>query len=82
MSVICCKVYKDRIEIASDSIITKGWTKSKSDNVDFTKLLEINDMVIGSCGTCEEASLFYAYCSTRTPQIADNRSWQSCLGIV
>ena len=27
MSVVVCKVYKDKIEMASDSIAVKGWSK-------------------------------------------------------
>ena len=27
MSVVVCKVSKDKIEMASDSIAVKGWTK-------------------------------------------------------
>lgn len=27
MSVVACKIYKDKIEMASDSIAVKGWTK-------------------------------------------------------
>ena len=69
MSVISCKVYKDKIEIASDSIIVKGYTQNKSIN-SFAKLFEINDMVIGSVGTTEESSLLKIFCSTRKPASA------------
>ena len=27
MSVVVCKVYKDKIKMASDSMAVKGWTK-------------------------------------------------------
>ena len=66
MSVISCRVYDDKIEIASDSILVKGYTQNKSIN-SFSKLFEVNGMVIGSVGVAEESSLLRVFCSTRKP---------------
>lgn len=71
MSVVCCKVTKNKIEIASDSIMTMGWTKGKSEN-EYSKLMPINGMVIGSVGLCEEGGLFKLFCSTRVPKSASS----------
>ena len=68
MSVICCKIEKDRIEIASDSIRVYGSTQSKGSNTTHTKLMQVNDMTFGSSGTCQEASLFSVFCLTHKPK--------------
>ena len=64
MSVIAGKVYKNKIELAGDSIITRGWSKRNS----FVKLMQINDMIIGGCGTAEELSLFFRFAQTHKPE--------------
>lgn len=38
MSVVACRVYPDRIEIAADSIAVRGWTQSKGANVNYSKV--------------------------------------------
>ena len=70
MSIVACRVYEDRITIASDSIVVYEDTQRKSDmgNDEFCKLTRINGMIIGSVGTCEEGMLFQLYCSTRKPK--------------
>ena len=65
MSVVAVKVYDDKIQIAADSIVCRGDSKRVDDN--FTKLVNINDMIIGCCGSCEEASLLYHYAETHKP---------------
>ena len=67
MSVVCCKIDKDRIHIASDSITVRGWTQSRGNNTTFSKLFSINQTIIGSSGTVEEASLLQIFCQNRTP---------------
>lgn len=67
MSVVACRVYEDRIEIAADSITVRGHTQTKGQTTKFAKLEQINGMTIGSVGACEESSLFYQYCETRKP---------------
>lgn len=44
MSVVACRVYEDRIEIASDSIILSGWTQEKQKDF-YSKLVEVNRMI-------------------------------------
>lgn len=58
MSVIAGKVYNDKIVVAADSIVVKGWSKRTGN---FAKLLEINDMIIGGTGSAEELSLFFRF---------------------
>lgn len=70
MSVIAGKVYNDKIVIAADSIIIKGW--SKRTNI-FGKLANINDMIIGGTGTAEEISLFFRFAQTHKPENATEK---------
>lgn len=64
VSVIAAKVYDDKIIMAADSIITKGSSKR---NTNFVKISEINSMIIGGTGTCEEMSLMLHYAQTHKP---------------
>lgn len=73
MSVVVCKVYKDRIEMAADSIIVKGWTKINNAENKLTKLMKHNDMIIGGCGSAEELSLFFHYMKTHTIETVDEK---------
>ena len=66
MSVVCAKVYDDRIEIAADSIIVYGW--SKETKGDFSKLVKINEMIIGGTGNCDELSLLLHFAKTHKPE--------------
>ena len=70
MSVVACKILPNGYEIASDSISVRAWTQSKGENTKFSKLFEINDIVIGSVGYAEESSLLQIFCSTRKPSDA------------
>lgn len=65
MSVIAAKVYKDKIVMAADSIIVYGWSKKTND--DFVKIQNINEMIIGGCGTAQENSLMWQYMKTHKP---------------
>ena len=60
MSVVAVKVNKNNIEIASDSIIVRGYSKRTDRN--FHKLVKINDIIVGAVGDAEEASLFINFC--------------------
>lgn len=64
MSVIAGRVYDEKIVVAADSIITRGWSKRTG----FSKLACINDMIIGSSGTAEELSLFFRFAQTHKPE--------------
>ena len=73
MSVVAVKVLKDKIEVASDSIAVKGWSKIPSAENKFTKMQKINDMIIGGVGNAEETSLFFHYIKTHTIENVDER---------
>jgi len=70
MSIVCCKVTKDRIEIASDSICVRGITQDKGNNTKYSKLTKVNEMIVGSVGTLDENSLFQIFCQTHQPKNA------------
>lgn len=72
MSVVCAKIYSDKIIVAADSIVISGWTKST--NQDFVKLKRINDMIIGGSGVCSEQSLMWHYIKTHKPDSGDEKS--------
>lgn len=71
MSVVCAKVYEDRIEFASDSILVNGWTKNTQG--DFSKMVTINNMIIGSTGTAVESSLMWHFAKTHRPESPTER---------
>lgn len=66
MSVVAVKVYDDKVVMAADSIICK-WDSKKNNPKDFTKINEINGMIIGGCGFAQELSLLWHYADTHTP---------------
>lgn len=70
MSVVAAKVYADRVTMAADSIMTKGWSKT---NNNFVKINEINDMIVGGCGLSQEVSLMWHYMTTHKPASATER---------
>jgi len=69
MSVIAVKIYERFYEIASDSIIVRGYTKT-GDNVKSTKLFEENEVVVGSSGTARDIGLFRLFLKTHKPSSA------------
>lgn len=58
MSVVAARVYDNRIEIAADSITTRGYIKiiSISD-----KLFRVGNFIVGSTGESEEALMFKGF---------------------
>ena len=64
MSVIAAKVYNDKVVMAADSIIVKGWSKR---NANFAKIADINSMILGGTGTAHELSLMWHYMKTHKP---------------
>lgn len=64
MSVVCAKVYDNRIEIASDSIRLYGITKS----TEAIKLFQENEVIVGGCGFTTETSLMRNYIRTHKPE--------------
>ena len=61
MSVVAVRVYEDRIEIAADSIITRGDTKINTAGNSRPKLFKISGMLIGAVGDGEDISLLKHY---------------------
>lgn len=70
MSVVAARVYSDRIEVAADSIIILGDMKRTGT---FSKLEQVNDMIIGSVGFSEEISLMWQFAKTHKPESATER---------
>lgn len=66
MSVVCARVYKDKIVMAADSIVVK-WGENKDISGNFLKMRRINDVLIGSSGGATEASLMWHYMATHNP---------------
>lgn len=71
MSVVACKVTKDKIVIGSDSIIMTGVTQEKIRN---EKLIEVNNMIVGFAGDGAEGKMFHLYCSQHKPKKATELS--------
>lgn len=72
MSVVAVKIYNDKIAIAADSIMCSGSTNvniAKS----FSKLVEINDMVMGTVGNADEGSLMWLFMATHKPNGATEK---------
>ena len=69
MSIVACKITEDGYEIAADSISVRGSTQTKN-NTNRSKLVEVNNMVIGSVGLAEESSLLQIFAKTHQPASA------------
>ena len=72
MSVVCVRVYDDKIQIAADSILTRGWSKRTDSK--FAKLARINNIIVGSVGTAQECSLMWHFMETHNPKEATEKS--------
>ena len=71
MSVVAARVYKDKIVMAADSIIVRGWSK-RTDH-DIVKINEINGMIVGGTGYAQELSLMWQYMTTHKPATATEK---------
>jgi hypothetical protein len=71
MSVVAARVYKDKIVMAADSIVVRGWSK-RTDH-DIVKINEINGMIVGSTGYAQELSLMWQYMTTHKPASATEK---------
>ena len=71
MSVIAAKVYPEKIVMAADSILVRGWSKR---NANFAKINEINGMIVGGTGTAQEQSMMWHYMATHKPASATEKS--------
>lgn len=70
MGVVAAKVYEKEIIMAADSILVKGWSKRNSN---FAKIAEINDMILGGCGSAQEISFMWHYMQTHKPASATDK---------
>lgn len=80
MSVVAARITPTGYEIAADSIMVRYMTQSKGDRTTFSKLAEVNEMVIGGVGYAEESSLLFLFCSTRKPAAATASALLEFLG--
>ncbi len=69
MSIVACRITEDGYEIAADSISVRGSTQTKN-NINRSKLVEVNNLVIGSVGLAEESSLLQIFAKTHQPSAA------------
>lgn len=70
MSVVACRINKDSYEIAADSITVRGSTQDKGDQTTHSKLFELNGLIIGGVGFCEELGLLQLFVTTHQPAMA------------
>lgn len=71
MSVAAAKVYDNNIQMSADSILTNGWEKDP--NTNFTKIISLNDMIVGSVGNADKCSLMWLYMENHQPLNATER---------
>ena len=69
MSIVACRILEDGYEIAADSISVRGSTQTKN-NINRSKLVEVNNMVIGAVGLAEESGLLQIFAKTHRPSAA------------
>jgi ATP-dependent protease HslVU (ClpYQ) peptidase subunit len=67
MSVVCCRVSKKFIEIASDDQVTWGDVKLSDQNTSRCKLIQVNGMIIGASGATEELQMLRLFCLNHKP---------------
>ena len=72
MSVVALKMYDHEIEMSADSIIVCGSRKELYYG-HHTKINQVNDMIIGTSGSCEESSLMWLYAKNHRPAAATER---------
>jgi ATP-dependent protease HslVU (ClpYQ) peptidase subunit len=59
MSVVACKVTKDKIYLAADSRISRG--KYIAPGLKFKKIRKVEGLIVAMTGTCSEGDLFIRY---------------------
>ena len=81
MSVVAVRILKaGGFQMASDSIVTRGYTKSKGDRSFFAKMVDVDGLVVGSVGLAEEIGLLTVYAMTRKPEAPTVRAILTYLG--
>ena len=80
MSVVTARVYEDKIVMAADSIIAYGWTKTSpvvendgKKTRNFSKLIEVNGMLIGGVGSAESIQLMQIFATTHKPKSSNEK---------
>lgn len=65
MSVVCARVYGDKVVMAADSIVCRGDMKRTNGNI--VKLREVNGMGVGGVGMAQELNLMFRFAETHLP---------------
>lgn len=77
MTIIVCKVEKDKIVLGADSCITYGMTSQSQTNPTKNKIWKFSDdFAAAACGSLAEAELFNTYCKRHRPISADTENIQ------
>lgn len=80
MSVVACKILKDRIEVCADSIIISRGANEQN-NLKGEKIWASDEMIVGSSGSLSEALLFELFCKTHKPSSPESRDILEFLGV-
>jgi ATP-dependent protease HslVU (ClpYQ) peptidase subunit len=65
MSIVACKILPNGFEICSDSIVVHyDHTQSRGNNLDISKLFEVNNIIVGTSGVASETSLIRLFLET------------------
>ncbi len=67
MSVVACRVTKEKIEVSADSISVRGYTQEKITDKKYAKLCEVNGMIIGGVGLASENGMLQMFAASRKP---------------
>lgn len=72
MTVVVCKKYKNRIDLASDSQMSGHFRKVTvpGPTADVSKIWRGNDQILGFAGSARDASYMIIYAKTHKPQSA------------
>ena len=71
MTVIAINKTTEAINIAADSLISRGSQKVSASRIDVGKIFQGNDLVIASSGAWHEAALLEIFIRTNKPESAD-----------
>lgn len=68
MSVVAAKISDNKITMSADSIILSGWQRKDQEHFKAAKMCKTNGMLIGSCGSLQESSMFQVFCANHKPE--------------
>lgn len=74
MSVVTCRIYEDKVKMAADTIVVKGWSTVNNAQNKLVKMQKYNGMIIGGCGSAEELSLLFHFIKTHSIKEPDEKS--------